>query len=270
MEERNAFLKRNKYDGQIVVPYRQTRNEGGIVTYKANFNSKKAAQRELTPKQKRIIRDVAIGTAAGLMLFGSVAKYIDYKDSKNTITLEQALDSGKTLNSLGLDEELRARLQKLENNANEKLTNTDMIEMASSIVRVQQDVVKSKLADVLNVEEATIQLMPPIDGESAYILVDGQGMYERASLFSGIMGEKTISGDISEFIETIVDMQGLEDEVQTQDLDREKIIKEYQKNIKETSKFAAGEMSLTKNGSVKMDKTRVSELKKIQEDKERE
>ena len=29
MEERDEFLKRNRYDGQIVVPYRQTRNEGG-------------------------------------------------------------------------------------------------------------------------------------------------------------------------------------------------------------------------------------------------
>ena len=74
---------------------------------------------------------------------------------------------------------------------------------------------------------------------------------------------KIASEDILNFIDRIAYMQEIEDDIQNKDIDRKDIMKTYKKALKETSKFAAGDMYGTDKIQMKM--TRVSEMKAKQE-----
>ena len=103
---------------------------------------------------------------------------MDYRDSKNTITLEQALDNGKTLDDLGIDEDIQYRIENIEEKlADENLKNEEIIELSSKIESLQMDVIKSKLSEVLNVSPSDIKLVPTIEDQRAYIVVSDLGVY---------------------------------------------------------------------------------------------
>ena len=167
MEGRADFLKRNEFEGEIKVPDIK-RNELPCERYKIRK----------IERQKQIRKRLGIAALAGLLAFGSLRAYMDYRDSKNTITLEQALDNGKTLDDLGIDEDIQYRIENIEEKlADENLKNEEIIELSSKIESLQMDVIKSKLSEVLNVSPSDIKLVPTIEDQRAYIVVSDLGVY---------------------------------------------------------------------------------------------
>ncbi len=77
--------------------------------------------------------------------------------------------------------------------------------------------------------------------------------------------KKIASEDILNFIDRISDMQSTEYDTQYEDIDRSNLIRTYKKALKETSKFAAGEMYYGTDNNIQIEMTRVSEMKAKQE-----
>lgn len=168
MEGRAEFLKRNEFEGEIKVPNTK-RNELPQERYKIRK----------IERQKQIRRRLGIAALSGLLAFGGLQKYMDYRDSKNTITIEQALENGKTLDELGIDEDIKSRIENIEEKlADENLKNEEIIELSSKIESLQMDVIKSKLSKVLNVLPSDIKLVPTIEDQRAYIVVNNVGIFK--------------------------------------------------------------------------------------------
>ncbi len=257
MEGRAEFLKRNEFKGDIKLPDIK-RGELPCERYK----------RRKAERQQQIRRRIGIAALSGLIAFGSLRTYMEYRDSKNTLTLEQALENGHTLDDLGINKDIKDRIENIEDMlADENIKNEELIELSSKIEAVQMDVIKNKLSEVLNIAPSDIRLIPTDEDKRAYIDVKNIGIFERDSALDVFGKQKTISDDISNFIDEIADMQRTKDIIQNEDIDRKDIIKTYKKAIKETSKFAAGHMYGF--DKINMKTIRVSEMEKAKKEAEK-
>jgi hypothetical protein len=77
---------------------------------------------------------------------------------------------------------------------------------------------------------------------------------------SFLKNSNTITSDISSFIKDIGKMQTLMNKIQTNDINRNGIIKKYKSFMDSATKFAAAEMNIDEKGNISMDYTKVSEL----------
>ena len=227
--------------------------------YTAPRGTVKRANKKPKRKLKKLLkRGLAIGTAC-LIAFGGYKAYSEYKDSQNTLTLEQALENGETLDKLGIDRPIEEKLSKLEEIMQSDLTNQELIELSDEMVDLQFDTIKTKLSNTLGIEEKDIKLYPREDeNEGARVDIKGNIYTEKGI----IEFENTISSDIANYIDEIGNMQTLQTKLEGGNFDRSDVIKAYTSVLKETSKFAAAEMKVDEKGNITLDKIRVSSLEK--------
>ncbi len=172
MEGRADFLKRNEFEGEIKVP-----------NVKRKELPRERYKRRKIERQNQIRRRVKIGTGiailSGAIVFGGVKTLKEHNDGK-PITLEQALDiGGKTLDELGIDEDIKNRIESIEEElTNGNLKNKEIIELSSRIRLLQMDVIKSKLSALLNVSPNDIKLVPTEDDRLAHIDVNDVGTFK--------------------------------------------------------------------------------------------
>lgn len=268
-ERKEKFQKSMKVntENRIQVPNISRSSQGE--RYKAKKTYRKTSTKEKRKESKKKLiekvgKKIFIAGLAGLLVFGGVKAYNEYRDSKNTLTLEQALENGETLQSLGINKEIEEELNELSVALEEDLTNEELIKLATKITGLQLDVAKTKIADTLEVEEYEIKLNASKGEDGANVYVDGKGTYIKDTPINNILGEKTISKEIEDYIDEIVKMQGIENDILKGDINREELVKAYEKAIEETSKFAAGELKQDKDGNLVLNKTRVSELEEKQ------
>lgn len=268
-ERRKQFGKALEYEGEIQVPNIK-RNEERI--QQERYRTGKSTRKRVTKKQKRIAkakllrnRILAVGLA-GITVFGGFKALDEYRDSKNTLTLEQALENGETLEKLGISEETAAEIGKLTKILDGDLTNKKLIDIAEEIPDIQKRVIKEKIGDIIEIEKVSdITLIPAHKFDATRISIEGQGAYEKQGFINTILGEKTISGDIAKYIDRIGNAQGKRDEILEGNINKKEDIKYYRNAIKEISKFAAGEIEIDEKGNISIEKTRVSELEKAKE-----
>ena len=227
--------------------------------YTAPRGTAKKANKKPKRKSNKLIGGILIAGTVGVIAFGGYRAYSEYKDSQNTLTLEQALENGETLNKLGIDKSIEEKLSELEERMQDDLSNQELIELSEDILDLQFDTVKTKLANTIEIEEGDIRVYPRKDENEGARVDTKEHVYTEKEL---LKFEDTVSADIAKYINGIGNMQFLQEELIKGDFDRSDVIKDYKSALKETSKFAAAKMKVDDKGNITMEKVRVSSLEK--------
>lgn len=199
------------------------------------------------------------------------------RSQNQPITLEQALENGKTLKDLNVSEEIRYELMNIQQYLeNEEISNTELINMASQIEELQKNVITNKTADLLGVEPGDI-IVDTIVGDKSeapveriQVKINEKGetpIYIRGD-FMDLVKENTISAEISDFIKQMDKMKELEKQLEDKNLKREDVIEEYRETIDIVSKFAAGEMKIDENGNITIEQIKQKDIKEKPSEKE--
>lgn len=291
-DRRREFVKPIQYEIQVPNIKRkdQEMSRGKMQSTPERYTVKKVEKEKVKNRTKqqrkeakrKVMRNRAIAVAlAGLVSFGGIKVYQNYKDSKNTITLEQALENGETIESLGLDEKVSitlkqdskddeiveigvdTELERLNKKMQQNLTYQELTELVKELVEFQRIVAKSKVKDVLNRDSITGISLHPAEGDRGAYIITPVGNYE-SSFISKISGEETISSEIANYINAIGRMQDIQKDMENGNISKSKVMEVYKDALEETSKFAAGKMELDEKGDIIMEKTKVSELEKAE------
>lgn len=188
--------------------------------------------------------------------------YDTYQQQNAPITLEQALENGENLDSLGIDNNILLEMQDIEEMLEKgDLTNEEIIKLAPRISELQFDTAKTKLANTLGVAENEIRLYtrPIEEGQTRETIKTSNGMYTNKDIFTY---ENTIPSELSNYIKEIGGMQDVMKKIQEGDINREEILEKYGKMIKNTSQLAASKMNVDEKGNITVEYTKVADLNK--------
>ena len=206
--------------------------------YKMAPRSEKKAKDLKVSMQKNIKRIAPIALAS-VVAFGGVKAYSEYVDSKNTITLAEALENNMTLEQLGIDEDIEQRLAGVKQTISEQgdLTNIEIINLSEEINDLRSDMLKMKVAKALNVDSTTIDFEIGVPDGPQVMIVQGDNKYYEQSVLDKLSNpQKTsISRSLGNYVYDVISASDLNAE----SFSREKAIKECQKEINEIDKLAA-------------------------------
>ena len=221
----------------------------------------------LQGKKKVIAIALAAALVGGIGYVGSQA-YATFKTDNAPITLEQAEQSGKTAEDLKIDADTLQKIQELQ----ERLSSDDidieeLISIGNDTYNLQRDVIKSKLAAQLGVENDDIGIYSSYDksqgdGSIEYIEVKGENQYNNRTIF-----ESQLPDEIENYIKEVARTQTNITNVRNGTFDKKDIIKAYKEVIDETSQFAAGDLKIKyevdENNKVVKDQNGNAKIKKI-------
>lgn len=216
---------------------------------------------------------IAIAIALAAALVGGIGyvgpqAYATFKTDNAPITLEQAEQSGKTAEDLKIDADTLQKIQELQ----ERLSSDDidieeLISIGNDTYNLQRDVIKSKLAAQLGVENDDIGIYSSYDknqgdGSREYIEVKGENQYNNRTIF-----ESQLPDEIENYIKEVARTQTNITNVRNGTFDKKDIIKAYKEVIGETSQFAAGDLKIKyevdENNKVVKDQNGNAKIKKI-------
>ena len=207
------------------------------------------------PHRKRK-KYIPIRLCATLLAAIAVIAAFTYSVAKNVIpeklkTLKSAISSGETLKTLGIDENIQAKLIRLQEKMNSgNLTNQEIIEMAPEINNLCFDISRSKLSNALGVREEGISFeenfedgitRPKIVVKTAY----SKDVYHEES----ILNKNTFPKEISKEIEDIKAIQEIIQEVQNGNFNRDYVLNKYATILQDTENLAASPLKL-ENGKI--------------------
>lgn len=174
----------------------------------------------------------------------------NFKPQENKI-LNNAISSGETLETLGINGDIQANLQDLQQKMmSGNLTNQEIIQMAPQINNLCFDVSKSKLSNVLGVRQENISFeenfedgitRPKIVVETPY----SKDVYHEES----ILNKNTFPKEISKEIEDIKAIQKIIQEVQNGNFNRDYVLNKYSTILQHTENLAASPLKL-ENGKI--------------------
>ena len=174
----------------------------------------------------------------------------NFKPQENKI-LNNAISSGETLETLGINRDIQANLQDLQQKMmSGNLTNQEIIQMAPRINNLCFDVSKSKLSNALGVREEGISFeenfedgitRPKIVVETPY----SKDVYHEES----ILNKNTFPKEISKEIEDIKAIQKIIQEVQNGNFNRNYVLNKYATILQDTENLAASPLKL-ENGKI--------------------
>ena len=261
-EKRKEFLRQNKVD--IEVPtFMQKQNRE---VYRASRKERERVQRHNSKRRRKALaKRLAIIGLVGLIAFGGYKGYQSYQEKNESITLEQALENGESLDTLKIDNSIKNELDSIkEELTGNNITNQELLQLSTKINNLQFDTLKTKLSKTLNVDESDITLHTGVvsnqTGETheSVQVQDGQ-TYVGKEIFNNT---NTISYDISRYIKDIGEMQTLMGKMQTGDIDRNSIIKSYKSTIKEIEQMATSKMFVDDKGNISIQKLQKRDLEK--------
>lgn len=265
-EKRAEFLKQNKVDIEVPSFMQNTARE----VYRGKKEQRKRLQRNKTKKRAKLMKKIATLGLVGVLAFGGYKAYQTYQGANSSITLEEALNNGETLENLKIDTSIKNELESIKNELSQnEMTNQELLQLSTKINELQFDTLKTKLAKTLNVNEEDIKLYTDVvsnqTGETheSVEIKDGQ-IYNEKGLFDN---SNTISSDITNYIKDIGEMQTLMGKMQTGDLDRNSIMKSYKSAINEIDQMAAAKMYIDGKGNISIQKENKKSLEK-QENKD--
>lgn len=261
--DRDEILAKNKNNSKkegkkqtITRPKRKKRNR---------FTGK---IKKFLQKHKKGIATVAVTAAAAI---GVVTGINAYNDSQ-TITVPQAISMGETADSLGLNDNILAKMQYIDESLNnENIKNEDIIKLIPQVKNVAYDVLASKLANTLGVNMDSVKFGSESiqEGQTRQYVKVYNRLFDQKYTSMDIpflYKEHTISQDIANQIKNNEDLNDLISEVQNGNLNRNNIINRLKEINEATSKFAAGKMYIDKNGNITLDKIKLSDLDKNEEE----
>lgn len=232
--------------------------------YKSKQIKRKLKKAKAEKKRKYTGRILSL-LMAGIVLIGGYNIYkANEPKPETTMTLKQALKSGKNLEDLGIDESIIRRINEIQDKLdNKKLSNSELIALSTKIYLLQYDVLTTKLSNVLNLDENKIKIdikeVEPC--EKVQLIRAGDETYTNAKFFKS---GNTISKGVEEYIYDILETKDFMVNIQQENLNREDIYSYCQSSIECIDKFAATKMYVDNEGNILME----NEIKKDSNSKE--
>lgn len=270
----NKIIDFNKYMPTDAPAMTKEQRKRVVKEWSDSIQQNKIRKREIAKKRqlkkakaakRKFVGRIAAFALAGVAAFsvGKVAynAYTENQHQNSPITVEQALEHGETLETLGIDSSIPIELQDIEQILeNENITNQEIIALAPRINSVYFDTVKGKLANTLGTEKENIKIYtePAEEGTTREsVKVKNGDTFMNRDFFRN---ENSISTEISDSIKNISKMQKIMEEIQQGTFNRNDIIGKYKDIVNGVSQIAATKFEVDKKGNISADVTKVKDL----------
>lgn len=228
---------------------------------KRNARARLKQREHIEQGKKRMIT----GFLATLLAAGAIGIGVDsIKRGEEGANISQALDSGMSLEELGMNEEkMNEYKELLARTAQIDLTAEQQEELANDIYNFERSLVKNKISEALNSvgvskingEKVTTSDITLVQGNSNVNIVNIEDLGAFGS--GGLLSKKSISKDIIDYINEVAYMQQIEYDIQDgkyplfKYTEPEGLQKVFNERLKETGEFAAVKVTFVpvgKNG----------------------
>ncbi len=225
----------------------------------ATKQSGKLSKKRRSAKLRKTFRTLLAAGLVTVTAYGANEYYI------KPVTLQEALDAGKSLKDLGLNEDIVNELKQIQSTLSikDELSKEEIKELGKDLENIELEVVKEKVGRALDTE-ALITLTPRDSNflESTISFYDEKSNKDRI-LLEGEDYESVIGSQI----ERIRSLQIANDAYYTGMNSREDILKIYEKSLEEVSRFASSEITENEKGKLKVDQITRASLEKENESK---
>ena len=254
--------------------YMEETKKAGI-KFRADKAELRRARAYKARRRKGRLKILGVAGLAALLAIAGGTKIADNIDASKTVNLEQALQSGQTLEELGISQEARGALANLEidfgaSNIN-ALSNQELIEKASELEKLQDELFDSKLRKGLGLSDKASINVTTIGDETEKTrgiqISDNNtsspnGFYSPEGFMVGMFDDRTYSKQIDDYIDSMESVEALNKNLQNANIDRNTTTKTLSEAIESTDKFAAGVIKTDEKGNIKFEAERLSEYEK--------
>lgn len=218
-------------------------------------NSKKIIRRPEAVKKNRkfkgsrvaIVAAIVAAMAAGTIVIGG---QMNNKEQSNPITMEQALQSGASLEELAITPEMQSEIEEIQDRLNssdiENISDSELRKLGLEIDNLQlNEIFKSKVGNALGVEPEQIEVS--YRGASGPDESDSQEKFtitvkgEEGAELSTYTGNNIPEG-MKDYIRNIGDVQSAIAKIDNGNFDKDSVLNTYKTAMDETSRFAAGKV----------------------------
>lgn len=221
-------------------------------------------------RAKRIAKKFAtIGTILSLIAGGTVWATNEIgKVMDKPVNIQTAKEKlGKTPEQMGISEETEEKILELNEKIqvdSSQLSMKDVKQMAIENYQVSQEVVEEKFSNLLNVNEEDITFDAKIDirdnSRRAYAYIGDNETYKYDNFtftFNNTMPE-----EVGTYIINLKQNRQLLNDLDYDNCDKEDAIEEIKKSIDSASRLAGGQDLYLKDGKIKVNTTRNSDIEK--------
>lgn len=240
MQKRSEDLKKQKDIEKIYTAPKGT---------KAMAQEKQKKCR-LKPEVRRIRNGVITGVALLALFGGPVTKYNSYADitpDGEIATIEQMKNNPEMLEKIATE---TSNIERWENYKkaleNEEITNNELITLSEDIYSLGLDIFKEKASVATDIDKGNIKTsLSSSAGETIIQIKEDESpkySYQKGDLMDvAIQGwasyigldDKAMSEDIADYIKSISDIQTIKNNINTSDINRDKLKKEYNNALDE-------------------------------------
>ena len=251
-EEEREYIKQRRLKKSESRMY-QRHGKGRIVDVKREHKRYVGSKK----KMSKAIALFATGALA-LSIFAGVGQVVKNNFSN---TQSQITQNSNELEQLGIDRKTAEEIVKLQTIINsgelENYSSEELLSVGERVEDVQMDVLKTKLAQTLNVNKEDITLRPNYSGDPDYastatVRVNKDGKEEIYDSGYFLNGDTSISGEIADGIFRLGDTQTVNSKVARGEFDRNGAIEQYRIGIEEATKTAKKEMTIDENGNISL------------------
>lgn len=277
--ERQEFLNKMSNNGQlkqislrrldnIDISKRNNIKEERKPVRKEKYVAKDRKIRNIAKQPKKtntMKKRIGLLVTAGLVAFGSYGAKQYYDQNMKPVTLEEALESGKTLEELGLNEATVEKLSEVEESLKnvENLSKDEILHVGEEIEDIKFSVIQSKLGNEIGDYESIV--VKPRDNNAISRIIVTSDDEEKIFIEGDHYGK-----DIGDHIENIRTIQVANTEFENDKIDREETVKTYENALEQTERFASSEITVNENGKIKCERTTKADLEKIKENESKE
>ena len=264
-EEEREYIKQRRLKKSESRMY-QRHGKGRIVDVKREHKRYVGSKK----KMSKAIALFATGAVA-LSIFAGV-KAVENNMSYNTPT--EITQNANELEQLGIDrktaEEL-VELQKIVNSGElENYSSEELLGVGQRIEDVQMDVLKTKLAQTLNVNKEDITLVPnysanPNYPSTATVKVNKDGEETIYDTQDFLNRDTSISGEIEDSILKIGNTQTVNAKIGEGEYDRNGVIEQFRTGVEDASIIAQKQITIDENGNISL-----AEMDKLIQEKDEE
>lgn len=226
---------------------------------KSTKQSGKLSKKRRKAKLRKTFRNLLAAGLVAVTAYGANEYYI------KPVTLEEALDAGKSLKDLGLNEDIVNELKQIQSTLaiKDELSKEEIKELGKDLENIELEVVKEKVGKALDTD-SFITTTP----RDVNFLESTISFYDEKSDKDRVLVEgKDYESIIGSQIERIASLQIANDAYYTGGNSREDILKIYEKSLEEVSRFASSEITENEKGKLKVDKITRASLEKENENK---
>lgn len=261
-EQRQKFLNELSRNGELrnlntakVVNFNEyKRNNERYTSQTTRTQTRRRVRNRRKNKALKKLAKLGIIGGAGLLAFGSITAL---RNHSNTLTIQEAMQEGKTLEEMGLTLETYEELEKINEmmQNSDSLTREQILELGEDLQNNELSVIKDKIRNALNTEEAIRVNSRGSEGVTS-IDVGNKTLIENDG-FAGDYGK-----GIGDYIENIADLQTNNSLYEEELLDSQEMIEVLEKSLDKTNIFAAADLTESKDGKLKLENATAENIQK--------